>query len=142
MGTVFRLSVGGQEYSPVESGGSLVYSGTPLGTVTISLAGTGFTVTCQGGTENTEAIVDVLVRYYAKVTGNANDITNSVSLSVDGTLIKEDSQTIRRYDNQGLVATKSIPFRRRQRRKDRHKRGAEGGHLPHCPHPVRHRQHL
>lgn len=108
MGTVFRLSVGGQEYSPAESGGSLVYSGTPLGTVTISLAETGFTVTCQGGTENTEAIVDVLVRYYAKVTGNANDITNSVSLSVDGTLIKEDSQTIRRYDNQGLVATKSI----------------------------------
>ena len=70
-----------------DSGSSLVFTDTALGTVTITKGSTGFSVTCTENTniEQPPVIVDVVVRYHALVTGDANDITNAVSLSIDNT---------------------------------------------------------
>lgn len=82
----------------------MTYSGTALGTVTVSKGQTGFSVTCSNpaASEEPTRIVNVVVRYYALVTGNTNDLTNTVSLAIDGKTIDSSQETIRRYDNQAL----------------------------------------
>ena len=107
----FTLYVGGEQLNPADNGSSLSYTSKLLGSIVISSSGTGFTVTCTPD-PNTPAtddkIVDVVVKYFAVVTGNSNDITNNVSLSIDGGDAYNDSRNIRQYDSQGLVITKSI----------------------------------
>ena len=107
----FTLYVGSEQLNPADNGSSLSYTSKLLGSIVISSSGTGFTVTCTPD-PNTPAtddkIVDVVVKYFAVVTGNSNDITNNVSLSIDDGGSYNDSKNIRQYDSQGLVITKSI----------------------------------
>ena len=111
LSSCFTLYVGGEQLNPADNGSSLSYTSKLLGSIVISSSGTGFTVTCTPD-PNTPAtddkIVDVVVKYFAVVTGNSNDITNNVSLSIDGGDAYNDSKNIRQYDSQGLVITKSI----------------------------------
>ncbi len=110
LASCISLFIDGTKLTGTDSGGSLVFTGTTLGTVTIKKESTGFSVTCTDNTniEQPPVIVDVVVRYHALVTGDANDITNAVSLSIDGVSDWHDSQTIRRYDNEGLVVNKQV----------------------------------
>lgn len=110
MSSCFTLEVGKKKLVPTQAGESLVYSDTELGQITISKRGSGFDVICESPNSLSEdlEIVNVNLRYYAVVTGNVNDITNTVQLSVSGQDIGSDSSSIRRYDNEGLIVRKSI----------------------------------
>ena len=89
---------------------SVTYYSNVLGNITIAKNGSGFKVTCHNDSPNTEAtgVVDVIIRYFAAVTGDDNDITNTVTLTINDQVIDSDSSTIRQYDSQGLTVTKSI----------------------------------
>ena len=112
MSSCFTLYVGGVQLTPTaEDGSSLSYTSAQLGTIVISRSGTGFSVVCSTDTQlgdEENQIVDVAVKYYACVTGDSNNITNTVSLTIDNADKGSSSQNIRRYDSQGLVVTKSI----------------------------------
>ena len=92
------------------SGNTVTYSGTAVGTVIITRGETGFAVTCTNpaASEDPARIVNLVVRYYAMVTGSTNDLTNTVSMAIDGRTIGSSQETIRRYDNQGLVINKRV----------------------------------
>lgn len=112
MSSCFTLYVGGTQLAPTAEDGSILrYTGNQLGNIEISRSGTGFTVTCTPvaeAEEDNDKIVDIAVKYFACVTGDSNNITNTVSLTIDSENKGSDSQSIRRYDSQGLVVTKSI----------------------------------
>ena len=110
LGQCVTLFIDGVKQSGSAAGGTVTYSGTALGTVTVSKGQTGFSVTCSSpaASEEPTRIVNVVVRYYALVTGNTNDLTNTVSLAIDGKTIGSSQETIRRYDNQGLVINKRV----------------------------------
>ena len=112
MSSCFTLYVGGVQLTPTaESGSSLSYTSDQLGNIEISRSGTGFSVVFSTDTEEESednTIVDVAVKYFACVTGNSNNITNTVSLTIDNEDKGNSTQNIRRYDSQGLVVTKSI----------------------------------
>ena len=108
----FVLYVDGDKKLGTVSDGKLIFQDDIIGTITIEKASgdkTGFTVTCTNNPNpNAKGVSDLVVRYYGKVVGNTNDITNLVSLAIDNSLIGSDSNHIRQYDNQGLTITKSI----------------------------------
>lgn len=89
---------------------SVSYYSNLLGNITIEKSGTGFKLTCHNDSAdpNATGVVDVIVRYYAAVTGENNDITNTVTLTINDVVFDSDSTTIRQYDSQGLTVTKSI----------------------------------
>lgn len=110
MASCFKLYVKGVQLKHTsDSADTLTFTSDDIGAITIEKSGSGFRVVCQNDKNaNSEAVIDVVVTYYTKVTGNKNDILNSVSLDVTNGTDLSDSTTIRRYDSQGLVVTKSI----------------------------------
>ena len=114
MSSCFVLKVNGVTHTPATVGDSLVYSGTVLGTITISKrSGGGFDVVCEAPDPSDPAanlpdIVPVNVRYYGLMAEDVNDVTNTVDLSINGEHKHSSSSSIRRYDNEALIVRKSI----------------------------------
>ncbi|MGN0627423.1 MAG: collagen binding domain-containing protein, partial [Oscillospiraceae bacterium] len=107
---VFTVIVGGKTLTEGKpDGDSLVFSNTSLGTITIAKTENGgFTVTCKNTTDaDMTGQVSVVVKYYAKAVGDASYFNNRVKLSIGGETFS-DSTFIRKYDNAGLYASKSI----------------------------------
>lgn len=108
----FRLFIDGKKYvSPETTGEKLKFIDTPLGTITIEKKDTGFTVTCDPDSNSQGAddqMVNVSVRYFAKVVGNATNVTNTVDLAINGEQQQQSSVTARKYDAAMLLLNKYI----------------------------------
>ena len=105
----FRLYVEGVKLTGTADGDGVRFMSAELGTITITRGQTGFQLTCTPAVyANDTAIVHVVLRYFAIVTGDINELNNNVILTIDDNYIAGDGQAIRRYDNEGLVITKSI----------------------------------
>ena len=109
---VTKVTIGGKVVTPADpTGETLVFNDQRLGVITISRDGTGFkaVVTRETAAENTE-LVNVQLRYFAVVVGDANSVTNAVSLSIDGKSEFHDEKTILRYETQGAVVSKKVLY--------------------------------
>ena len=109
----FRLFIDGKKYvSPETTEEKLEFIDTPLGTITIEKKNTGFTVTCEYPDSNSQGaddqMVNVSVRYFAKVVGNATNVTNTVDLAINGKQQQQSSVTARKYDAAMLLLNKYI----------------------------------
>lgn len=107
-----RLKVNGSDLSPSSaSSDRLTYTGTALGTITLSLSGGKLVLVCEhpegyDPEENPAVQVGVTLRYYAILTGNADNVQNNVTLNVDDDVTMSDSATVRRTRSASLLATK------------------------------------
>ena len=109
---ITKVTIGGKVVTPTDpTGETLVFNDQRLGVITISRDGTGFkaVVTRETAAENTE-LVNVQLRYFAVVVGDANSVTNAVSLSIDGKSEFHDEKTILRYETQGAVVSKKVLY--------------------------------
>lgn len=108
----FRLFIEGTKYVFKEkTEEKLEFTDTPLGTITIEKKNTGFTVTCDPDSISQGAdaqMVNVSVRYFAKVVGNATNVTNTVDLAINGEQQQQSSVTARKYDAAMLLLNKYI----------------------------------
>lgn len=108
----FRLFIDGTKYVSETTEEKLEFKDTPLGTITIEKKNTGFTVTCEYPDSNSQGaddqMVNVSVRYFAKVVGNATNVTNTVDLAINGKQQQQSSVTARKYDAAMLLLNKYI----------------------------------
>ena len=109
----FRLFIEGTKYGfTKKTEEKLEFKDTPLGTITIEKKNPGFTVTCEYPDSNSQGaddqMVNVSVRYFAKVVGNATNVTNTVDLAINGEQKQQSSVTARKYDAAMLLLNKYI----------------------------------
>lgn len=86
--------------------GSLVFSHEKLGTMIISKQGKGFKAEIITKTEEQSEFVEVGIRYFAVIVGDAVNATNTATLTIGGGKSYTDNATIIRYESQGAVVWK------------------------------------
>ena len=86
--------------------GSLVFSHEKLGTMTISKQGKGFKAEITTKAEEQSEFVEVGIRYFAVIVGDAVNATNTATLTIGGGKSYTDNATIIRYESQGAVVWK------------------------------------
>lgn len=86
--------------------GSLVFSHEKLGTMTISKQGKGFKAEITTKAEEQSEFVEVGIRYFAVIVGDAVNATNTATLTIGGEESYNDNATIIRYESQGAVVWK------------------------------------
>jgi len=86
--------------------GSLVFSHEKLGTMIISKQGKGFKAEITTKAEEQSEFVEVGIRYFAVIVGDAVNATNTATLTIGGGESYTDNATIIRYESQGAVVWK------------------------------------
>ena len=86
--------------------GSLVFSHEKLGTMTISKQGKGFKAEITTKAEEQSEFVEVGIRYFAVIVGDAVNAPNTATLTIGGGKSYTDNATIIRYESQGAVVWK------------------------------------
>lgn len=108
----FQILVGGTLLNGTMSGNQVVFNHGVLGTITVEKNGTGFKATMNrtnGASASQDGeVYDVVLRYFAKLTGDANSITNTASLTIDNTYSDTKSHTMAKYEEHGLSASKNV----------------------------------
>ncbi|MBR5272421.1 MAG: hypothetical protein IKU25_03385 [Clostridia bacterium] len=106
-----RLTVAGTVLTPdSELDNQIVYNNTALGNITVSHTDGKLTLTCsypEGYKKSTPAtLVNIALRYYVLLTGNADNVRNTVGLNIDDEDEITDHATVRRTRAASLLATK------------------------------------
>ena len=103
-----KLYIDGLPVTLTLSGESLTGKHDTLGDITISKDGTGFSVTFsrEEGFKPGEdsSLANIELRYFAKLVGNVNDVTNKVNMIIDGKT-SETKQVVARKNTSGAVTT-------------------------------------
>ena len=103
-----KLYIDGSRVTLSQTGESLTGTHNELGNITISKGGTGFSVTFSRGESflpgEDSSLANIELRYFAKLVGNVNDVTNKVNMIIDDT-ISETAQVVARKYTSGAVTT-------------------------------------
>ena len=101
------VTINGSAVLPTKvENGSLVFSHEKLGTMTISKQGKGFKAEITTKAEEQSEFVEVGIRYFAVIVGDAVNATNTATLTIGGEESYNDNATIIRYESQGAVVWK------------------------------------
>lgn len=101
------VTINGSAVLPTKvENGSLVFSHEKLGTMTISKQGKGFKAEITTKAEEQSEFVEVGIRYFAVIVGDAVNATNTATLTIGGEESYTDNATIIRYESQGAVVWK------------------------------------
>lgn len=107
-----KLYIDGLPVTLTLSGGSLTGTHSELGNTTISKDGTGFSVTFsrEEGFKPGEdsSLANIELRYFAKLIGNVNDVTNKVNMKINDEIIKTAQVVARRYTSGAVTTSKYI----------------------------------
>lgn len=107
-----KLYIDGLPVTLTLSGESLTGTHNELGNITISKGGTGFSVTFSReegfAPGNDEALANIELRYFAKLVGNVNDVTNKVEMEIDNNIIGTAQVVARRYTSGAVTTSKYI----------------------------------
>lgn len=83
-----------------------------LGDITISKSGTGFSVTFSRGESflpgEDSSLANIELRYFAKLVGDVNDVTNKVNMKINDEIIKTAQVVARRYTSGAVTTSKYI----------------------------------
>lgn len=104
---ITRVTINGSAVLPTKvENGRLVFSHEKLGTMTISKQGKGFKAEITTKAEEQSEFVEVGIRYFAVIVGDAVNATNTATLTIGGGKSYTDNATIIRYESQGAVVWK------------------------------------
>ena len=104
-----KLYIDGSRVALSQTGESLTGTHNELGNITISKGGTGFSVTFSRGESflpgEDSSLANIELRYFAKLVGNVNDVTNKVIMKID-VEISKSAQVVARWYTSGAVTTR------------------------------------
>ena len=107
-----KLYIDGSRVALSQTGESLTGTHNELGNITISKGGTGFSVTFYRGESflpgEDSSLANIELRYFAKLVGNVNDVTNKVNMNIDGEISKTAQVVARRYTSGAVTTSKYI----------------------------------
>lgn len=107
-----KLYIDGSPVALSQTGESLTGTHNELGNITISKDGTGFSVTFsreEGFAQGEDSsLANIELRYFAKLVGNVNDVTNKVNMNIDGEISKTAQVVARRYTSGAVTTSKYI----------------------------------
>lgn len=107
-----KLYIDGSRVALSQTGESLTGTHNELGNITISKGGTGFSVTFSRGESflpgEDSSLANIELRYFAKLVGNVNDVTNKVNMNIDGEISKTAQVVARRYTSGAVTTSKYI----------------------------------
>lgn len=107
-----KLYIGGSPVALSQNGESLTGTHDELGNITISKSGTGFSATFSHGEDYTSgtdsSLANIELRYFAKLVGDVNDVTNKVNMKIGGDIDKTAQVVARRYRSGAVTTSKSI----------------------------------
>lgn len=107
-----KLYIDGLPVTLTLSGESLTGKHDTLGNITISKDGTGFSVTFsrEEGFKPGEdsSLANIELRYFAKLVGNVNDVTNKVEMEIDNNIIGTAQVVARKFKSGAVTTSKYI----------------------------------
>ncbi len=107
-----KLYIGGSLVALSQNGESLTGTHYELGNITISKSGTGFSATFSrvgSDTPGTDSsLANIELRYFAKLVGDVNDVTNKVNMKIGGDINKTAQVVARRYRSGAVTTSKYI----------------------------------
>lgn len=107
-----KLYIGGSLVALSQNGGSLTGTHNELGNITISKSGTGFSATFSHGEDYTSgtdsSLANIELRYFAKLVGDVNDVTNKVNMKINDKISKTAQVVARRYTSGAVTTSKYI----------------------------------
>ena len=107
-----KLYIGGSRVALTLNEGSLTGTHDTLGNITISKGGTGFSVTFSRGESfmpgEDSSLANIELRYFAKLVGDVNDVTNKVNMKINDEISKTAQVVARRYRSGAVTTSKYI----------------------------------
>lgn len=107
-----KLYIDGLPVTLTLSEGSFTGKHDTLGDITISKDGTSFSVTFSRGESweqgEDSSLANIELRYFAKLVGNVNDVTNKVEMEIDNNIIEPAQVVARRYRSGAVTTSKYI----------------------------------
>ena len=107
-----KLYIDGSRVALSQTGESLTGTHNELGNITISKGGTGFSVTFSREEsslpEGDSSLANIELRYFAKLIGDVNDVTNKVNMKINDEIIKTAQVVARRYTSGAVTTSKYI----------------------------------
>ena len=107
-----KLYIDGSPVALSQTGESLTGTHNELGNITISKDGTGFSVTFsreEGFAQGEDSsLANIELRYFAKLVGNVNDVTNKVNMKIDDKISEAAQVVARRYTSGAVTTSKYI----------------------------------
>ena len=107
-----KLYIDGSRVALSQTGGSLTGTHNELGNITISKDGTGFSVTFsreEGFAQGEDSsLANIELRYFAKLVGNVNDVTNKVEMEIDNNIIGTAQVVARKFKSGAVTTSKYI----------------------------------
>ena len=107
-----KLYIDGSRVALSQTGGSLTGTHSELGNITISKDGTGFSVIFsreEGFAQGEDSsLANIELRYFAKLIGDVNDVTNKVNMKINDEIIKTAQVVARRYTSGAVTTSKYI----------------------------------
>lgn len=107
-----KLYIDGSRVALSQTGESLTGTHNELGNITISKGGTGFSVTFSRGESflpgEDSSLANIELRYFAKLVGNVNDVTNKVNMKIDDKISEAAQVVARRYTSGAVTTSKYI----------------------------------
>lgn len=107
-----KLYIDGSRVALSQTGESLTGTHNELGNITISKGGTGFSVTFsreEGFAQGEDSsLANIELRYFAKLVGNVNDVTNKVNMKIDDKISKTAQVVARKFTSGAVTTSKYI----------------------------------
>lgn len=107
-----KLYIDGSRVALSQTGESLTGTHNELGNITISKGGTGFSATFSRVESfvpgEDSSLADIELRYFAKLVGDVNDVTNKVNMKINDEIIKTAQVVARRYTSGAVTTSKYI----------------------------------
>lgn len=108
-----KLYIDGSPVTLTLSEGSLTGKHDTLGDITISKGGsTGFSATCFRGESfapgENSSLANIELRYFAKLVGDVNDVTNKVNMKINDKISKTAQVVARRFTSGAVTTSKYI----------------------------------
>ena len=107
-----KLYIDGSRVALSQTGESLTGTHNELGNITISKGGTGFSVTFSRGESflpgEDSSLANIELRYFAKLVGNVNDVTNKVNMKIDDKISKTAQVVARKFTSGAVTTSKYI----------------------------------
>ena len=107
-----KLYIDGSRVALSQTGESLTGKHDTLGDITISKDGTGFSVTFSREEsslpEGDSSLANIELRYFAKLIGDVNDVTNKVNMKINDKISKTAQVVARRFTSGAVTTSKYI----------------------------------
>lgn len=107
-----KLYIDGSRVALSQTGESLTGTHNELGNITISKGGTGFSATFSRVESfvpgEDSSLANIELRYFAKLVGDVNDVTNKVNMKINDKISKTAQVVARRYTSGAVTTSKYI----------------------------------